>query len=294
LANENNNFAVVRYHWFYPSSNDPFYAYNISENIARNNYYNNGYSPHMVFDGNVDGGSIPETWQAIINAERYVYSPANMELWGYYNPDSLSGSLHIRIITESNPGQSNIKLRIALIESDIHITGPNGTPVHNQVLRDMIPSAGGQSVTLIAHDSLEYSFAFGAGTPMIDDNCELIAFLQSDQYKSVIQAAKLAISDLTPTGIDNNSVIPASFSVAQNYPNPFNARTIIDFSLPKAGNVTVNIYSIAGQLVETLGGYFEAGNQSVAWDASRVSSGVYFYKLTSGDHSQIMKMTLLK
>ncbi len=52
--------------------------------------------------------------------------------------------------------------------------------------------------------------------------------------------------------------------------------------------------SITGQLVETISGQFEAGSRSVTWDASDVASGVYFYKVSAGDFTQTMKMTLLK
>ncbi|HBC46894.1 MAG TPA: hypothetical protein DCZ43_07605, partial [candidate division Zixibacteria bacterium] len=61
-----------------------------------------------------------------------------------------------------------------------------------------------------------------------------------------------------------------------------------------ASDVTINIYSITGQVVETLKGSYEAGNQSVIWDASNVASGVYFAKVSTGSNSQTLKMTLLK
>lgn len=88
--------------------------------------------------------------------------------------------------------------------------------------------------------------------------------------------------------------IPTNFAVSQNYPNPFNARTMINFALPTASDVTINIYNITGQVVETLKNHYEAGNQSVVWDASHVASGVYFAKVSTGSNSQTLKMTLLK
>jgi hypothetical protein len=88
--------------------------------------------------------------------------------------------------------------------------------------------------------------------------------------------------------------LPTVFTVNPNYPNPFNAKTLINFAMPQAGQVTVNIYSVTGQLVETLGGQFDAGYQSIEWDASNVSSGIYFAKVASGSDSQTVKMTLLK
>ena len=88
--------------------------------------------------------------------------------------------------------------------------------------------------------------------------------------------------------------LPTQFAVQQNYPNPFNAKTLISFDLPVNSDVTISIYNIAGQLVKSISGNYEAGHQQVTWDASGVSSGVYFAKVTAGDNSQTLKMTMLK
>ena len=89
--------------------------------------------------------------------------------------------------------------------------------------------------------------------------------------------------------------LPIFTSLDQNYPNPFNATTNISFSLAEAGNVSLNVYDITGRLVVTLvDGQMDAGEHLVAWDASSVSSGVYFYKLTAGDYSATKSMNLLK
>jgi len=88
--------------------------------------------------------------------------------------------------------------------------------------------------------------------------------------------------------------LPTQFAVQQNYPNPFNAKTLISFDLPVNSDVTISIYNIAGQLVESISGNYEAGHQQVTWDASGVSSGVYFAKVAAGDNSQTLKMTMLK
>jgi len=88
---------------------------------------------------------------------------------------------------------------------------------------------------------------------------------------------------------------PGAFEVSQNVPNPFNPTTTINFSLAEAGNMTVEVFNIAGQKVDTLvNGYMDSGKHSVVWDASSVSAGVYFYTVKSGDFSKTMKMTLLK
>jgi hypothetical protein len=89
--------------------------------------------------------------------------------------------------------------------------------------------------------------------------------------------------------------LPTVTSLVQNYPNPFNAETNISFSLAEAGDVTLKVYDITGRLVATLvNGYQEAGEHVATWDASNLSSGVYFYKLTAGDYTSTKSMNLLK
>jgi hypothetical protein len=89
--------------------------------------------------------------------------------------------------------------------------------------------------------------------------------------------------------------LPTVTSLVQNYPNPFNAETNISFSLAEAGNVSLKVYDITGRLVTTLvEGQMDAGEHVVSWDASSVSSGVYFYKLATADYSATKSMNLLK
>jgi flagellar hook assembly protein FlgD len=88
---------------------------------------------------------------------------------------------------------------------------------------------------------------------------------------------------------------PAAISVAQNAPNPFNPTTTINFTTVDAGNVSIDVFNVAGQKVDTIANEFmNAGSHSVTWDASAFSAGVYFYTVKTGDFSKTMKMTLLK
>ena len=89
--------------------------------------------------------------------------------------------------------------------------------------------------------------------------------------------------------------VQAAYAVDQNSPNPFNPTTSISFTIPGANHVTVDIYNVAGQKVDTLvNDFMDAGKHSVVWDATGFSNGVYFYTVKSGDFSKTMKMTLLK
>jgi len=89
--------------------------------------------------------------------------------------------------------------------------------------------------------------------------------------------------------------IPESFSLEQNYPNPFNPSTKITFSITQSGLTTLAIYNLLGEKITTLVNQeLNAGRHSVDFNASNLSSGVYFYRLESGNNISTMKMMLLK
>ena len=91
------------------------------------------------------------------------------------------------------------------------------------------------------------------------------------------------------------SSLPASTSLSQSYPNPFNASTSICFSLARDSDVSLKVYDLTARLIETLfDGYQEAGEHVVNWDASEVSSGLYFYKLTAANFTETRRMMLVK
>ncbi len=91
------------------------------------------------------------------------------------------------------------------------------------------------------------------------------------------------------------SSLPSDFALNQNYPNPFNPTTTIEFSLPTPSDVSLKVYNVIGQEVASLvDGPMGAGSHTVQFDASNLSSGVYFYRLTAGGVTQSKKMSLLK
>ncbi len=94
-------------------------------------------------------------------------------------------------------------------------------------------------------------------------------------------------------GVDG--IEPLAFSLGQNYPNPFNPVTTIDFTIPSATNVKLSVYSVSGQKVaELLDRPMPSGKHSAVFDGSRLSSGLYFYKLEAGGMLKTGKMMLMK
>jgi hypothetical protein len=94
---------------------------------------------------------------------------------------------------------------------------------------------------------------------------------------------------------DNNSTLPKDYTLSQNYPNPFNPTTTINFSVPKSEYVKIKVYDILGRDVVTLVNENKpVGNYKVEFNAGKLTSGVYFYRMESGSYSQTKKLLLLK
>lgn len=99
----------------------------------------------------------------------------------------------------------------------------------------------------------------------------------------------------TLVGIKNQTTIPADYSLSQNYPNPFNPTTKINYTIPKSGFVTLKIFDVLGREVAVLvNAEKSAGSYIVDFNASALTSGVYFYRLEVNGFVDIKKMTLLK
>jgi hypothetical protein len=97
------------------------------------------------------------------------------------------------------------------------------------------------------------------------------------------------------TGVEGDPFIPTVFRLNQNYPNPFNAQTTISFESVKPGNLKLAVYDLLGkEITVLLDGYHEAGRYMIDFDASGLSSGVYFYRLRAGDTVETKRILLLK
>ncbi|MBZ0199332.1 MAG: T9SS type A sorting domain-containing protein [Ignavibacteriaceae bacterium] len=133
------------------------------------------------------------------------------------------------------------------------------------------------------------------GAPMINP-CD-VAFTADGLTAYVIDGSNNAayrFKYFDPTGVEENSVV-YDFNLNQNYPNPFNPSTMINYSLPREGNVKIVVTNSLGQQVATLvNGYQTAGKHNITFTAGNLSSGIYFYTLTTGSGSISKKMMLIK
>jgi hypothetical protein len=100
---------------------------------------------------------------------------------------------------------------------------------------------------------------------------------------------------LVATGISDNNTTVKKFELSQNYPNPFNPTTMINYSVPTASLVTIKVYDVLGREIANLVNEQKtAGSYNVQFNGSALASGVYFYRMQSGDFVQTKKLLLMK
>ncbi len=126
---------------------------------------------------------------------------------------------------------------------------------------------------------LVYDFEFDPGN-------FLIAATESGLFRTINSTVGITLQ---------NSEIPENYSLSQNYPNPFNPETKIIFSVPENNYIKLRVFNSLGQEIAVLvNGFHKPGTYAVTWDASSYSSGIYFYRLETGNFSSVKKMVFIK
>ena len=145
-------------------------------------------------------------------------------------------------------------------------------------------------VVSLENDSVLETFT--AGGTNVAANSDGSYFFVTDGYNGTVRVYKKQ----TLTGIKTKkNIIVSDYRLYQNYPNPFNPSTIINYQLPKDGPVTLKIFNELGQEVKTLVNQYQSrGTYTVNFEASGLTSGIYFYKLQAGYFSSTKKMLLIK
>jgi hypothetical protein len=116
---------------------------------------------------------------------------------------------------------------------------------------------------------------------------EDLGTVNADQHIHVVETI--------PTDVAGQEPIVSRFALSQNYPNPFNPTTVIAYSVPVGSNVTLKLFDALGREVATLvDGFLSAGTYQATFDASSLSSGMYFYRLTAGSFGDTKKLVVLK
>jgi len=125
-----------------------------------------------------------------------------------------------------------------------------------------------------------------------------ILYAHSDAYLTIANLTIETMLNAMPkmsTSIDDNIYFIDNFKINQLYPNPFNPVLQINYDIPQAGVIQVEILDISGSHIETLhSGFLQSGSQKISWNAESMPSGMYLVSLKSGDKSLTEKVVLLK
>ncbi len=215
---------------------------------------NFGYAVHVVPGFNTVAAT------ALISSTNYGY-------WGILNSDT--GTVAWGIYNGFPPSQ-----KWQAISSGI------GRPKAGA--GDISEVTSGGPFTITAGQTLDVAFAIAAANNMND-------------LRTAIRNARSKYQNIV-TGINqDNNQIPLAYGLMQNFPNPFNPSTVIKYQIAKEGHVTLKIFDALGREVETLVDMEQpAGNYSFNFNFQRLASGIYFYRLKSGNFSDSKKMILLK
>lgn len=193
IANNPDKVVAIKYHVNWPSSTDPMYLHNTTENGARTNYYGVNSVPHVVVDGNRFSDNPANINQNIINQLQAIQSP--MELRLAYTVDGASNIITVNVMGRASVAiEGNLRLIVGVIEKEIHFNsapGSNGERDFYNVMKKLLPSSTGQALgSLEAGDYFAYTFSWPLANIYDMSQLDAIAWVQNQNTKEVYQACK--------------------------------------------------------------------------------------------------------
>ncbi|MBN1350668.1 choice-of-anchor J domain-containing protein, partial [candidate division KSB1 bacterium] len=274
MQNFSNYIAVVEYH-----GGDP---YETPLGRSRLLFYGITGYPTAIFNGTnwIVGGSsaMGSDWMDVYNLYLVAY------IWGIVEKTGFSINVNVtdyggyltavsKVKYEAASLLKSYRIFYALTESHIAESW-RGLDSLQFVFRDMYPDANGKvlyegaeapTAGMVVTDSVQFTIP----DSILQENCQLVAFLQDMNSKEIMAFEKVELEPRVPfSGIasSEDAAHPSVFMLSQNYPNPFNPQTWIQVRLPKAGNVDIAIYNVNGQLVRKLiSAAFEPGQHKIRW-----------------------------
>ena len=275
----------------YPYSDDPLYWESMEGSDARNNYYNPiSATPQGWFDGDYQGSS--SGWTASLDNLVGTQSPLKIILNGTRNTTQFN--INAQLTRTGNIADNDLVIHFIVVE-DLYYDGRNSVSNHKHVMRKMLPTPGGQSFSINLNETKDIPQTITLDPLWDADSLNVVVFVQSAASKTIYQSETINYSDLTVTSLSDDDELPTEFVLEQNYPNPFNPSTKISFTIPSSGFTSLKIYNVLGNEVTTLlNGALQAGKHNINFNATNLSSGTYFYKLSSGNFVETKKMMFLK
>ncbi|MCP4632614.1 MAG: T9SS type A sorting domain-containing protein [candidate division Zixibacteria bacterium] len=289
----------------YDQATDHFWTANWNSNLAEfdrdGNIINSFVNPMQIYglawdEVSPDG---PWLWAFSQDGPNLVqisqFDPINGEYTGLAFDAMITGAMSggAAFTTEWDP---TLGVIFVLLQADPEDLVHGYEITTNSTWLTIDPTSG----SVAAGDNVDITLTFDATDPDIVPDTTYNATLVINNNTSN-PTISIDVSMTTgPVSVDEDGTIPLAFSLSQNYPNPFNPETNIEYTIPENSTVTLEVFNISGQKVKTLvSGYEKAGHKEVVWNGTddnnrKVASGIYMYKLKSGDQTSVKKMSLLK
>jgi hypothetical protein len=217
------------------------------------------------------------TWGSIVRVNNDALSNGKCQAWPWIAVNSTGVISIVFYDTRNTPSNS-------IIEAWLARSYDGGATFSNEVLSSQQSPTNQPNSDVRFGDYIGVDYWANKVVPVWTDE-------RAGGYDMDIYTAAIDLTGIQPAA----NKTPDRFELNQNYPNPFNPITTINFSLPLLSKINLSVFNLNGQLVSTIyEGEMAAGNHSVTWDGSGVSSGVYFYRLVSGSFTDTKKMILVK
>jgi len=308
----------IYYHMSFPYSSDQLYQHNTGDAAAKNSFYGpHSSTPKAYFDGTLVPNSY-SNWASNLDNLALQESAFEINLSGNYSENSFT--IDAEVTQSGDVSSNNLTVNFVVVE-DVTYAGNNGISEHKNVMRKII-NPQGESISINKNETKNFSQAIEYNSIWNSDNISVVVFIQDKDSKEIFQSAAIPYSGLMVTDVEDDNILPETFSLEQNYPNPFNPTTTILYTIPNivisnplAGerstqtnnseipnlvrddivNVKLTVYDLLGSEVTTLVNKQQnPGSYKILFNASFLSNGIYYYQLTAGNFIQTKKMILLK
>lgn len=270
----------------------------VNYNVGKSFISVNANKPNLTFkvDGNTYGASQLFTWDLSSNHNLSVTTPQVFATTRYVFQNWSNGSTDTAQTVNINANVSNYTANFKTQHKLSTATNPGGLAVTiangNQFWDENSNVTLNISPLQVQYNGKTYYFQrwLGGGTNSYTGTNSSTVLNMTNAINQI------AIFDTIDVGISNlGTEIPEKYNLYQNYPNPFNPTTNIKFDVPAASFTSLKVYDINGrEVAELVNQNLQAGRYEYSFNAAALSSGIYYFKLVSGEFNQIKKMILLK
>lgn len=265
------------------------------EGVFSNTWVYNSIGENYVSHGT---GTVTNT-QAGPSTTKITFSPAQVEYklpveyqstWNYQGQQTIATTITLPFVGDQTTTIVQQKTRNFTVDAYGLITLPGGKTLNALRIREEITLTGSG----VNSSNVMYRFLTKTGESV---NVTLADGVTANSGTVNISAVSWTTGDGTsvPTSVKEITGLPSNYTLSQNYPNPFNPSTQIQFSIPEQGYVSLKVFNTLGkEVAELVNQNLSARNYSVDFNASTLSSGIYFYTITTNNFSATKKMILVK